>query len=191
MKKLFRHLVLIVVFLLAFITIVPVKSILQQLYPLDYQGIIYQQAMENDLDPFMVAAIIRVESSWRTNAVSHKGATGLMQIMPETAVWISEQLKVDFSPENLTDPEFNIRLGCWYLNYLKQQFPTSTAALAAYNGGLGNVKQWLQSQRWDGSLETANQIPFNETRSYVRKVIHTWNFYRKIYDYQWEIGEEL
>ncbi|NLM26247.1 MAG: lytic transglycosylase domain-containing protein [Firmicutes bacterium] len=189
MKRLFRALVLIVIFLVV-TKAIPFKPFLQYLYPIHHKEIIYENALEYDLDPFLIAAMIHVESSWRANAVSPKGATGLMQLMPETANWVAEQLGLTVTQESLTDPKINIKLGSWYLNYLNQQFPTATAALAAYNGGLGNVHQWLKEERWDGSLETASQIPFWETRAYVHKVIKTWNFYQEIYDYQWDNGEE-
>jgi len=73
-------------------------------------------------------------------------------------------------------------LGCWYLAYLRKQFPSFAAALAAYNGGQGNVRQWLSEQIWDGRYETVHNIPFGETRSYMRKVTYTWSIYKKIYD---------
>ncbi len=166
------------------------KPILRFMYPLHYQTIIHEQAAIYELDPFMIAAIIRVESGWRVDARSPKGATGLMQLMPETAVWIAGQLEIEFDVDTqLTDPEINIMLGAWYINHLRKQFPTFVAALAAYNGGQGNVRKWLDGDRWDGSLDNSEQIPFYETRAYVQKVTYIWNFYRHIYEYKWENGE--
>src|SRR5690606_38419303 len=105
-----------------------------------------------------------------------------MQLMPDTAAWIAQQLELEYNEQDLLDPEINIMLGCWYINYLSMRFPSFTAALAAYNGGQGNVQSWLAEDKWDGSFESVSDIPFWETRSYLRKLSYTWDLYRRIYD---------
>lgn len=158
---------------------------MQHFYPIHYQELITAEAEKYDLDPLLIAAIIHVESRWRADAISPKGATGLMQLMPTTGEWVGSRLQLEISEVDLINPETNIKLGSWYINYLQQQFPTIIAALAAYNGGQGNVRQWLADEVWDGSLTTVADIPFYETRSYVQKIDSTWDIYRKIYEDQW------
>jgi len=159
-----------------------IRPIMQHFYPYNHQDIILEQAQIHDLDPHLIAALIHVESKWNPTAVSPKGAAGLMQLMPDTAQWIAKQIGLVLKDEELFSPQINIMLGCWYLAYLRKQFPSFAAALAAYNGGQGNVRQWLSEQIWDGRYETVHNIPFGETRSYMRKVTYTWSIYKKIYD---------
>lgn len=185
MARFFRFVILfsLLVALLSFISFNP---IIRLFYPIHYRDIIGQNATERELDPFLIAAVIQVESGFRPTARSPKGAIGLMQLMPETGNWVATQLRLDGASLDLTDPEINIKLGSWYLKYLNQQFVTILPALAAYNGGQGNVRQWLDSGKWDGHFESIADIPFYETRAYVGKVIHTWQFLQRIYDNRWE-----
>ncbi len=155
------------------------------LYPLAYRHIIVQEASRAQLDPSLVAAMINVESRWRADAVSRKGARGLMQLMPATAQWIAEKTgQGAVQEEDLFSPEVNIRLGVSYLADLLTQFDNNEIlALAAYNGGRGNVKTWLESGVWDGSEEHIESIPFGETRRYVLKVQAQRQIYDRIYDW--------
>nr|WP_066639619.1 lytic transglycosylase domain-containing protein [Desulfolucanica intricata] len=150
-------------------------------YPFPNPELIFYYAQINQVDPYLIAAIIKTESSFNDKAVSVKGAQGLMQIMPDTAKWIAEQMgENDFDPQELQNPETNIALGSWYLANLQKEFKGETIlVLAAYNGGRGNVKKWLEEKHWTGEHKTIDQIPFPETRQYVRKVL--WNY--KMYNY--------
>jgi soluble lytic murein transglycosylase len=151
-------------------------------YPLKYREILFTRAQENGLDPFLVAAVIRTESGFKPGATSSQGARGLMQIMPETGEWVAGQMGVKYSPDLLYDPDYNVRLGCWYLKSLQSEFGGDTIlALAAYNGGRNNVRQWLEDRRWTGEHHTLDQIPFKETRLYVAKVMKDFALYRRIY----------
>ncbi|HKM43675.1 MAG TPA: lytic transglycosylase domain-containing protein [Limnochordia bacterium] len=150
-------------------------------FPLYYADIISVVAEDYDLDPMLLAAIIQVESSYRPEVVSPRGAIGLMQLMPETAIWLGEQSAQPTRVEDLLDPKTNIGLGAYYLTYLLERFPTQYAALAAYNAGPANARRWLDEHIWDGSYERTGQIPFGETRSYVRKVIMMHNLYTLLY----------
>ncbi|MCK8815797.1 lytic transglycosylase domain-containing protein [Natroniella sulfidigena] len=178
-KKITWLLIFLVLFSLLFIVH---KDILELVYPLDYQELIFSEAERYDLDPYLIISIIYVESKFRPQATSAKGARGLMQIMPPTGVWIAEKLDdQEFSVDDLYEPELNIKYGSWYLAELKQQFDNRTMVIAAYNGGQGNVKKWLHEKQWDGEYETINQIPFAETRNYVSKVARAYSIYRYIY----------
>ncbi|NLY43527.1 MAG: lytic transglycosylase domain-containing protein [Clostridiaceae bacterium] len=158
-------------------------ALLRFAYPIKYKEHVVKYAEENGIDPFMVLAIIKVESNFKANAQSHKGAKGLMQITDQTALWGAEQLELhDFSIEQLFDPEINIRIGCWYLNNLQKEFNGDIyLVLAAYNGGSGNVNRWLQDKSLSKSGKTLDKIPFKETELYVRKVLNEYNVYKKLY----------
>lgn len=155
----------------------------QKLYPLKYKKTIFIEAKKYDLDPYLIAAVIYVESRFDPKAHSRSGACGLMQVMPETGKWIAEKINLtDFQEDALYDPEINIKIGCWYLNNLKEQFPDNLLlVLAAYNGGHSNVNDWLEKEVWNGEWKKISQIPFPETRSYVRDVALTYKRYRQFY----------
>lgn len=171
----------LVVLLIFVLVLASVPWFLRSAFPLNYRELIFEVAHSNDLDPFLIAAVIQVESGFRLEAASQKGALGLMQIMPETAVWLGTQRTETISPEDLFDPRINIGLGAYYLRYLIDRFPTEYAALAAYNAGPTNARRWLDEGLWDGSYERTGQIPYKETRDYVRKVIMMQNLFTLLY----------
>lgn len=152
-------------------------------YPLPHQELVVTAADENNVDPYLVFAIIRAESKYQTSAESSVGAKGLMQIMPETGAWIAEQKGLQgFKAEDLHDPEVNIKLGCWYLNSLNTQFNGNTAlTVAAYNAGLGKVKEWAAAGTWNGDPKQVENIPFPETQLYVKNVLKNYEAYKAIY----------
>lgn len=152
-------------------------------YPQPHRDLVFSAAYEYGIDPYLVFAIIRAESKYQSEARSPAGARGLMQIMPETACWIAEQQGIsDFNPDELNNPETNIRFGCWYLASLKQEFAGCVPLMiAAYNAGRGKVNEWVVNKKWDGDLQELEKIPFAETRRYVRNVIKNYKAYRAIY----------
>jgi len=153
------------------------------IYPFPYAEIVYDSALEKEVDPFLVAAVIRTESKFNTQARSPKGALGLMQMMPETAKWVAEQMDdPNFDIDHLEKPEVNIPMGIWYLNSLKKEFAgNEILMLAAYNGGRGNVKQWMSKNDWDMSFAEVDKIPFPETRQYVHRVLNSKKRYEELY----------
>lgn len=152
-------------------------------YPWPYREVIERYAEANGLDPYLVAAVIRVESSFRANATSPKGARGLMQIMPSTGEWIASEMHLaDFHVDRLFEVELNIKMGTWYLRHLTEQFQRELeVTLAAYNGGRGNVKTWLEQGIWSGQHSDIERIPFPETRKYVLRVLRTYAIYRELH----------
>lgn len=153
------------------------------LYPIHYEQDIAISANNYNVDPFLMAAIIRVETNFDPEKTSRKGAVGLMQIMPDTAEWIVQ--RAGYSAETihaLNRPDVNIEIGAWYLNSLYNQFKLNkVAVLAAYNAGPGNVRKWLDEGTWDGTLKNAGQIPFGETRHYVQRVLYYYEKYADLY----------
>lgn len=159
-----------------------VSWFMRYLYPLKYEEEIAVYSEKYDLDPYLVAAVIRVESRFLPHVVSHKGAVGLMQIMPATADWAAEAMGLkDFHVDDLKNADTNIRIGTWYLAMLLKEFDgDTTLALAAYNGGMGNVAKWLKSGKLKGS--NAEEIPFEETRDFVSRVHKAYKWYKRLYN---------
>jgi len=106
-----------------------------------------------------------------------------MQVMPETAEWIAQQIdEPSFSVEKLHDPDTNIRFGTWYLSSLQKEFcGNEVLMLAAYNAGRGNVHEWMDTYGWDMDFNDINQIPYQETREYVARVLKNKTKYRSLY----------
>lgn len=152
-------------------------------FPLHYQPTLEHYGTEYGVDPLLLAAVIRAESKYHPRARSQAGALGLMQIVPETGAWVAEQIGLKtFRPEELLNPETNIRIGAWYLAHLLEQFNGDLVlALAAYNSGRGNVLDWISKQKARGRVLTVEDIPFPETKVYVQKVLRNYYWYRKIY----------
>lgn len=153
------------------------------LYPLAYEDLIVKYADENKLDRYLVMAVVKVESNYIPDAHSGK-ASGLMQLTDETAKWVCQKMGIKFRPEDLMDPEQNVKMGCFYLKYLIDRYEDLDVALAAYNGGMGNVAKWLSDKQYssDGKTLQVENIPFKETREYVQKVNRNWEQYRQMYD---------
>lgn len=167
---------------------------LERAYPTPYKDLVTQYCAEHNVDPFLVTALMRVESRFRPHVVSEKGARGLMQVMPDTGRWVAQELGMDrFDPEMLHDPRVNLRIGTWYLASLEREFGgDKVIVLAAYNAGRGNVRKWLDTTRWTGRIEEIDRIPFPETRDYVRKVLRLYETYVRVYDGRWSAqGEGL
>ena len=156
------------------------SMLFKTLYPLSYEEQIVSSSSSRGLDPYLVAAVIRIESDWDPQAVSHAGAQGLMQLMPATAQDMVRKGLVDgskYSSDDLLDPDTNIEFGCAYLSYLLSYFNGSTdKAIAAYNGGMGNVDDWTQEE---GLLH--NAITFPETQAYLVRVKMAKERYQELY----------
>ena len=150
-------------------------------FPLPFELNLRGAAARNQLDPMLVAGLIRQESAFEPKALSHAGAVGLMQVEPVTALKMAHELKVRYARARLTDPGYNLQLGSRYLANLIQFFGTPEAALAAYNAGEDHVMEWTTGQKYLETAEFVESIPFTETREYVQIVIRNADVYRKIY----------
>lgn len=152
----------------------------KSMYPLRYEDEITASAATHGVDPYLVAAVIRSESSWDPEASSHQGARGLMQLMPETAQDMVAKGLVDgkrYSYENLEDPTVNIEYGCAYLSYLLTYVNGATdRAIAAYNAGMGNVDGWAKQDKL-----LHNAITFPETQAYLVRVNMAKARYQELY----------
>lgn len=132
--------------------------------------LIEKSAEEQHVSPFLLQAVILTESKFDAKAVSHVGAVGMMQLMPETAEWISEESGLP--ADDLNQPDENIPLGAWYLNFLLKKYHNNEVlALAAYNAGRGNVDEWVEKYNWGEGFSKVDEIPFPETREFVKTVV--------------------
>ena len=144
-------------------------------FPLKYSREI-ESACENfGVKEEIVYSVINIESHFNKNALSNKGAVGLMQIMPSTAEELAKNLSVeDF---DLTNPKDNIMLGTFYISQLLKKFENEETALCAYNAGPSNVQSWLSDSEKSSDGEALDYIPFKETRDYIEKYRKNIKYY--------------
>ena len=151
-------------------------------YPMRYREYVERYAEQYGLEPALVFAVIKTESSFRADAISSAGAIGLMQIMPSTAQKLAKRLGEETpSEEALREPETNIRYGCAMLAWMRGEFGSMDTVLAAYNAGWGNVSKWLADEAYSSDGVTLNVIPFKETENFVSRVNLAADKYRELY----------
>lgn len=153
------------------------------IYMWDYQQDIIEYSKKNNIDPFLIAAIIKNESNFNHRAVSSAGAVGLMQIMPETGAWIAKQMGLkEYQDSDLYTTKTNIRMGCWYVGELDHEFRHNLAlVMIAYNAGRGKTREWMQQNNWDYDFNDLKAIPYADTREYVIKVLYDRDKYYLLY----------
>ncbi|WP_242987580.1 lytic transglycosylase domain-containing protein [Anaerobacterium chartisolvens] len=181
----FKSIAFIAVVLVAVAFIINNSSVvLKQFYPIKYKEQVYRYSEKSNVDPHLIFAIIKAESGFDPDAVSRKGARGLMQITIETGCWAADKLKMsEFNEDDLYDPDINIQIGCWYVAWLMKQFNNDTdLVIAAYNGGNGNVSKWLKNKEFSKSGQTLEKIPFKETDRFLKKVKNNYSNYKKLYE---------
>jgi len=173
----------ILLLLLILLLVLNINRLGRALYPFPHRDVIFCYAQQYNLDPCLVAAIIKTESNFNPGALSRKGAMGLMQVMPPTGKWAAAEIGLSgFYPGQLYNPQVNICIGCWYLSDLYREFNGDTVlVLAAYNGGRGNVKKWLTQVDWSKNPDKIDQLPFPETRQFIRKALWNHKIYRYLY----------
>lgn len=159
-------------------------SIDRALYPREYQELVERYAKQYDVPENLIYAIIRTESDFEAGAVSTAGAVGLMQVMPSTFRWLSDDMLGEHLEDSmLYDPETNIRYGVYYLRRLYDRYGSWQTACAAYNAGNGTVDRWLSDPSLtdhQGNL-IPESIPIGETRAYVNKVQKSYRTYSRLY----------
>lgn len=181
MKKLIKFIIKL------FIIIFLVELVYLYFIPKKYDDIIDKYSSEYNVDRSLVKAIIFKESRFKETAVSSKGAIGLMQLMPSTALWLMNKLKIeDYKIESADN---NIRLGTYYLSYLMNLMDSDEEhALLAYNAGPENAKRWINSEGYSKE-DMDNYVDFNETRKYVREIKLTKNIISFMDKYGIFLGE--
>src|SRR5439155_1698184 len=150
-------------------------------YPMGWRNELTDAASRAVLDPYLVAAIVREESSFYPQARSRVGARGLMQLMPATARPLARSRGLPTSEESLDDPAVNLVLGSAYLGVLMKEFGEPRLAVAAYNAGPTSVREWWKSRPTEDLEAWVELIPYDETRRFVRRVMLAWEEYRRRY----------
>lgn len=158
-----------------------VKTGWRLLYPRPYEELVGREAREFSLNQSLIYAVMRTESGFESDAESHAGAKGLMQLTPATFQWISSLYPPENGGEDVLDPEDNIHCGCALLRLLLDQYGSLDVALCAYNAGMGNVASWLEQEKYSTDGESLHTIPYPETDSYVKKVKKAMENYEKLY----------
>lgn len=177
-RKTFRNSLLLIL-----VTVIGLLAYLVygRLFPLEHEDLVEQYAAEFDVDPYLVYAVIHTESRFREGVVSPAGAMGLMQVTEETGEFIAKRLLIEsYTKEMLFDPEMNIRMGVYYLSYLRENFPVKETQLAAYNAGPNRIRTWLLDDEIS-SGDVLTNIPFEETKNYVERVNTREKIYRLLY----------
>ena len=153
------------------------------LFPKPYWNELTRHANANGLDPYLVASLIRQESEFNPQAVSHANAWGLMQLLPPVGKKLAKEVRIrHFSQEQLTDPSINIQLGTRYFKQIVDSFDGQVQyALAAYNAGSDRVKTWQGQGPYRDINEFVESIPFSETREYVQAIMRNATVYRLLY----------
>lgn len=151
---------------------------IDQRFPTPFRDAVVRRSQEIGLDPAYVYGLIRQESRFVMDARSHVGASGLMQVMPATARWTARRIGlVNFTTEQLTDRDTNIAIGTGYLKLVLDDFGGSMPlAAAAYNAGPGRPRAWRNGPVMEAAAWAEN-VPFNETRDYVKKVVANATMY--------------
>jgi soluble lytic murein transglycosylase len=157
------------------------REILTTIFPLQYWDLIRKNAAANDLDPYLVAALMAQESTFVPEIKSHAGAYGLMQMMPPTGRQYARKLKLRYSLRLLTTPETNIRMGTMYLADKIREFGSVHLALASYNAGERPVRRWMSEYANLPQDEFIDSIPYPETQQYVKRLLGTAEDYRRLY----------
>ncbi len=174
--------ILIAVTLLYFLVGDGKTIILKKFYPIEYQDYIEQYSEEYGLDKYLVYSIVKVESNFDPHAYSNAEAKGLMQLMDKTAEECNEKGGFGYNiPNDLYEPEKNIRIGCFYFSSLVKTYGDAKLAVTAYNGGTGNVNKWLKDKTLADGKGGLSDIPYAETKEYVKKVMKTYEIYKKLY----------
>jgi soluble lytic murein transglycosylase len=151
------------------------------LYPLPYEASLRREAARNEFDPMLAAGLIRQESTFQADIVSHANAVGLMQVLPKTGKLLAKQLKVRYTKAKLFDPEYNLELGMLYIAGLLKATGEPEYALAAFNAGEDRIAAWRAERNYEEIPELVESIPFTETRDYVQIVMRNADVYRQVY----------
>ena len=160
------------------------RELWQNFYPVYFEDTVREYAGKYEIHHLLVLAIIREESRFNPSSESVARAKGLMQIIPSTGEWLAQKINLeDFTEELLFSPEVNINLGCWYISYLEERFAGDpTLIISSYNAGQGTVSNWIEQYKYNRSdLDNfVENIPYEETREYVKKVMKSYQMYKKL-----------
>ena len=154
-------------------------------YPTEYEEYVTKYGTEYNVEPALIYAVIKTESSFKPKAVSNVGARGLMQLMEEAFTWLKYRMgdQRDITFDSMFDPQTNIQYGTYYLSFLLEHYDNNMdLAAAAYHGGIGTVDGWLEQGIVDKNNVDVDKIPQtnDKTAEYVRRIRKAYNKYKEI-----------
>ncbi len=173
-------LILSVIFIIIIVN--AVKLGVQTVYPRQYVTLVEENAEAFEIDASLLYALIKTESGFDKNAVSSVGAKGLTQITPDTFSWLQTKTGEEYEEDALFEPEISVYYGAYFLDMLLQEFGNTETALAAYHAGRGKVNEWLSDPRISPDGVVLENIPYEDTAGYVKRVMRNTEKYQKIYD---------
>ena len=175
---------LIILILIVFLIVFKIK-IQRIFYPKSYEEFVSMYSDEYGVDENLIFAVIKAESNFQEDAVSHKDALGLMQIMKETAEDVARKynIEIDFnnSEREILNVQNNIKIGTKYLAVLLEKYKNIEVAVAAYNAGIGTVDNWIEKEIIKSDGSDIENIPYKETNNYVRKILRNYKIYQDLY----------
>ena len=155
---------------------------MKKMYPKKYEQYVTKYAKQYNVDELLIYSIIKIESNFNEKANSSANAIGLMQLMQNTATELSNEINDrDISNNELYEAEINIELGTYYFSCLLEKYNNTGLALCAYNAGMGRVDSWIEQDILKPDGTNLENIPFKETNLYVRRVLNTYDIYKKLY----------
>ena len=173
--------ILVIVILLALFCAEPIKQqITKSVYKKEYSEYVTKYAEQYGVEENLIYALIKAESNFNPDAVSHQNAKGLMQLMQSTAEDLAKKSKINLNNDNILEPEVNIQLGTQYIASLLNKYDCVEVALAAYNAGSGNVDKWISSGKIKADGSDIENIPYKETNTYVRKIMRDYEIYKQL-----------
>ncbi len=157
-------------------------SVEKLIYPIKYEAEILDASEKYSLSPEFIAAVIYTESKFDETAESSAGAKGLMQLMPNTFLWLSEKRGEGNTESDILNPETNIDYGCFYLSWIDEYLAGDIyTAAAAYNAGMGRVSEWLNNPEYSIDGKNLTSIPYAETENYVNEIKRVEEKYLELY----------
>ena len=181
MKKITKIIILLIIVVAIVILIKPIKNqVMKKIYKKDYPEYVSKYSQQYNVEENLIYAIIKAESNFKANAISHQNAKGLMQLMEPTAKDVAKRFGIELTDDNIIEPETNINIGTKYISTLLDKYGSVEVALAAYNAGSGNVDKWIQNGiiKEDGS--DIENVPYKETNMYVRKILRDYKIYMEL-----------
>ena len=173
----------IIIIIIVLSTLLLWMQILPKIYPQKYCEYVEKYAKEYKLDPLLIYSIIKVESNFKYDAKSNSNAIGLMQVMLSTAQEMGKKLELEgITEEKLYEPEINIKIGIKYFKNLLEKYNDYNLAIIAYNAGMGNLDKWIEQGIIDEQDQNIEDIPFPETKNYVKKILRIYQIYQEIYN---------
>ncbi|MDU2583078.1 MAG: lytic transglycosylase domain-containing protein [Anaerococcus hydrogenalis] len=183
LKSIFKILELIVIgIVMAIIISFSIVAYQTSRQKIAYQDEIKKYSEKYNMDPLLIASIIKVESDYDNGAHSNQNAKGLMQLLDASAKHSAELIGEEYYPDKLKDVDYNLNLGVGYFNYLYKYYNNVDLALAAYNGGIGNVDKWINEKKIDKHDPDPTKIPVEETRQYVIKINSNYDLMKVFYE---------